>query len=249
MNWRAFVLSTSLSVSLLPQIVRAQNQEDPGTGGEPEEKAAPEPAAAESQESTGKGMLGDVRIGPSVAAGIPHPVTAALDVVYADLLAVSFSAGRSGTELDKTELEIRNWDVALRWFPFSGSFFIGAAYGNQGVVGKRTVDLNVNASGVPLTVPTTVRLEIESTYLTPQIGWFARWDSGFTLGFDLGLQMPSGAKSELQTSFANVSAASEAAVRASEDYIKNKKDVEDAAEMIGKQALPYITLIRMGWLF
>jgi hypothetical protein len=188
-------------------------------------------------------------MGPSVAVGLPHPLTGALDIVYADLLGLSVSAGRSGTELDKTELEIRNWDVTLRWFPFSGSFFIGAAYGQQGIVGKRTVDLEVEASGVPLTVPTTLRLEIESTYLTPQLGWFARWDSGFVLGFDLGLQMPSAAKSELQTSFTNVSAASEAAVVTSDDYIKNKKDVEDAAEMIGKQALPYISFLRMGWLF
>jgi hypothetical protein len=247
MNWKANVLFTSFG--FLSQALWAQGQTVEPTPDEAATEGAQSPVKEVEQRAAAQGLLGDFRVGPSVALGLPHPLTGALDIVYADLVGLSLSAGRSGTELDKTELEIRNWDLTLRWFPFRGSFFFGAAYGQQGIVGKRTVDLEVDASGVPLTVPTTLRLEIESTYLTPQLGWFARWDSGFTLGFDFGLQMPSGAKSELQTSFANVSAASEAAVITSEDYIKNKKDVEDAAEMIGKQALPYITFLRMGWLF
>jgi hypothetical protein len=247
MNWKVCVLFTSFG--LLPRALWAQEPTTEPAAEEAKPEAAETPVQDVAQRAGAQGLLGDFRMGPSVALGLPHPLTGALDIVYADLVGLSLSAGRSGTELDKTELEIRNWDLTLRWFPFRGSFFFGAAYGQQGIVGKRTVDLEVDASGVPLTVPTTLRLEIESTYLTPQLGWFARWDSGFTLGFDFGLQMPSGAKSELQTAFANVSAASEAAVITSEDYIKNKKDVEDAAEMIGKQALPYITFLRMGWLF
>jgi hypothetical protein len=247
MNWKVCALVTSFGFLSQPLWAQEPTAEPAAPETTPEAAQAPIKEVAPSPGT--QGLLGDFRIGPSVAVGLPHPLTGALDIVYADFVGLSLSAGRSGTELDKTELEIRNWDLTLRWFPFRGSFFFGAAYGQQGIVGKRTVDLEVDASGVPLTVPTTLRLEIESTYLTPQLGWFARWDSGFMLGFDLGLQMPSGAKSELQTSFANVSAASEAAVITSEDYIKNKKDVEDAAEMIGKQALPYITFLRMGWLF
>lgn len=190
-----------------------------------------------------------LRFGPSVAIGVPHPVTGALDIVYADFISLSLSGGRFGTKVEETDLEIRNWDATLRWFPFAGSFFVGAARGQQGVVGKRKIDLDVTSGGAALKVPTTLRLEIESDYLTPQIGWFARWDSGFTLGFDIGYQMPSGAKSDLQTSFENVSAASEEAVRNSAEYKKNKKDVEDAAEAIGKTAIPYVSFLRIGWLF
>lgn len=196
-----------------------------------------------------KDIYKQLRFGPSVAVGVPHPVTGALDVVYANFISLSVSGGRFGINVDDTDLEIRNWDATIRWYPFGGSFFLGAARGEQGIVGKRKIDLDVNSGGVALKVPTTLRLEIESSYLTPQIGWFARWDSGFTLGFDIGYQMPSGAKSELQTSFENVSAASEEAVRNSDEYKKNKKDVEDAAEAIGKTGIPYISFLRIGWLF
>lgn len=200
----------------------------------------------EAKEASAKS---DLRFGPSVSIGIPHPLTGAVDLVYADLVALSLSAGRAGTELDETDIEIRNWDIALRWFPFGGSFFLGAAFGEQGIVGKRTETLDVDAGGTTLKVPTTVRLEIESKYFTPQLGWFARFDSGLTLGFDIGVQLPSSAKSDLQTSFANVSAAGEAAVKASEEYKETEKDVKDAAELIGEKAIPYVNLIRVGWLF
>lgn len=256
MNWKVFALSGVTVLCLSPQFALSQtegeaNPDSSQSAPESTPSTEPSPAAdsAAAAPASGKGIFGDLRFGPSVAVGVPHPLTAAVDFVYADLFSVSLGSGRFGVELEDTEIEIRNWDVTARVFPFHGSFFIGAAYGSQGIVGKMKTDIDVESGGVTLKVPTTIRLEIESKYLTPQIGWFARWDSGFTLGFDFGLQMPSGTSSELQTSFENVSAAGEAEVKNSAEYKKNKKDVEDAAEMIGKKAIPYITLIRLGWLF
>lgn len=214
-------------------------------------KGAAEDVKEKAQELNEKarGILGDFRVGPSVAVGIPHPLTAGIDVVYADLVNISVAGGRFGTTVDETDLEIRNWDITARWFPFRGSFYLGAGYGKQGIVGKTTSNVDLDYNGVTLSVPTTIRLEVESSYLSPQLGWFARWDSGFTMGFELGYIMPSGASSELQTSFRNVSAAAEQAVRDSEDYKKSKKDVEDLGKQLGETGLPYITLIRLGWLF
>jgi hypothetical protein len=248
MNWKLSALSAVLGIGLSPQISQAQDTTETS---QDTEKPAAETAAvpAQTPASQGKGLLGDLRVGPSVALGLPHPLTGGVDLVYADLFSVSLSAGRFGVKVEETEIEIRNWDAAFRFYPFQGSFFIGAAYGNQGIVGKLKTDVETTTSGVTLKVPTTLRLEVESNYLTPQLGWFARWDSGLTLGFDFGYQMPSGAKSELQTAFDNVSAASEQAVRDSEDFKKNKKDVEDAAEAFGKTSIPYVSFFRIGWLF
>jgi hypothetical protein len=248
MSWKLSALAAVLSASLLPQIVLAQ---EPNADVETQDAEKPTDSVAQqaTAPSKGKGLLGDIRIGPSVAIGFPHPLTGGIDLVYADLFSVSATAGRSGAKVEDTEIEIRNWDATFRFFPFQGSFFIGAAYGNQGIVGKLKTDIETTSSGVTLKVPTTLRLEVESNYLTPQLGWFARWDSGLTLGFDFGFQQPSGAKSELQTAFENVSAANEQAVRDSEDYKKNKKDVEDAADAFGKKGIPYISFFRIGWLF
>jgi hypothetical protein len=247
MSWKVSALAAFLSVGVFPQVIQAQD-----TAAEPAadvEKAPTEATSAPVPASSGKGVLGDFRIGPSVALGLPHPVTGGVDIVYGDLVSLSVTGGRSGAAVEETEIEIRNWDAALRWYPFQGSFFLGAAYGSQGLVGKLKTDVDVTTGGVTLKVPTTIRLEVESSYLTPQIGWFARWDSGLTLGFDFGYQMPSAVTTDVQTSFDNVSAASEQAVKNSEDYKKNKDDVEKAAKAFGKVAIPYITLFRIGWLF
>ncbi|WP_141732771.1 hypothetical protein [Oligoflexus tunisiensis] len=254
MSWKVSVLSAFLSVGIFTQVAQAQDTTDePAQTQDTEAEPAQETAkAAESPDATaakGKGLLGDLRFGPSVALGLPHPLTGGVDLVYADLISVSLTGGRYGFKVDETELEIRNWDATVRFYPFLGSFFIGAALGNQGIVGKLKTDVETTTAGVTLTVPTTLRLEVESNYLTPQIGWFARWDSGLTLGFDFGYQMPSGVKSELQTSFDNVSAASQQAVQNSEDYKENKEDVEKAAEAVGKTSIPYISFFRIGWLF
>ncbi|HYX32689.1 MAG TPA: hypothetical protein VE954_06215 [Oligoflexus sp.] len=245
MSWKVSALSAVLSVSLFPQMILAQD-----TATEPAqepEKTSAETAAAPA--AKGKGLLGDLRIGPSVALGLPHPLTGGVDFVYGDIVSLSVTGGRFGVAVEETELEIRNWDATVRWYPFFGSFFMGAAYGSQGIVGKLKTDVDVTTGGVTLKVPTTLRLEVESKYLTPQLGWFARWDSGLTLGFDIGYQMPSGVSTDLQTSFDNVSAASQQAVLNSEDYKKNKEDVEKAAEAFGKEAIPYVTFFRIGWLF
>jgi hypothetical protein len=259
MSWKASVLYSMLSAGIFTHVAQAQDAADeststPDAATEQAQDKSSEPAAEASSAPSapaakGKGLLGDFRVGPSVAIGLPHPLTGGIDVVYADLLSVSVTGGRYGIEVDETELEIRNMEAAVRFYPFQGSFFIGGAFGNQGIVGKLKTDVETTTAGVTLKVPTTLRLEIEGNYFTPQIGWFARWDSGLTLGFDFGYQMPSGVKSELQTTFDNVSAASEQAVRDSEDYKKNKKDVEDAAEAIGKTSIPYISFFRIGWLF
>lgn len=266
MKWRIAAYSLAAGFCLLSQIGRAQDGQEGGSGSEnregeaKEESAAParqsleqtkdkiEAKAAELQ-SKAKGVLGDLRIGPHLALGVPHPLTVGVDLVYADLLSFSVAGGRINTKVEDVEVEIRNWDVALRWFPFQGSFFLGAAYGNQGVVAKASQDVEIDFNGIPLTVPTTFRLEVESKYLTPHLGWFARWDSGFTMGFELGLQMPSSSTSELQTAFANLSQQAESVIRESEDYQKTKDDVEDAGRLIGQKALPYITLLKLGWLF
>jgi len=249
MSWKVAALAAALSVGLVPQIIHAQDApSEPSVEVDktPAEVTTPPEAAPVSK---GKGMLGDLRIGPSVALGLPHPLTGGVDLVYGDLISLSVTGGNFGVAVEETELEIRNWDAALRWYPFQGSFFLGAAYGSQGIVGKLKTDVEVTTGGVTLKVPTTIRLEVESSYMTPQIGWFARWDSGLTLGFDFGYQLPSGVTTDLQTSFENVSAASEQAVRDSADYKKNKDDIEKAAEAFGKEAIPYITFFRIGWLF
>lgn len=212
------------------------------------------PAATETAAVTGDtshhGLLGPVRLGPTVSIGFPFLLNYSLDATWDKKVGVSFSGGSFRRELDKkTEIEIFNWDARVRWFPFQGSFFLGAAYGNQGIVGKTKQDLKFDANGTELTVPTTIRLELNTNYLTPHLGWFATWDSGFTIGSELGYQMPLSSKAKTQTAFDDVSSDAETSVKESEEYKKALADLEDSAEAFGKNAVPYLNLFRIGWLF
>ena len=95
--------------------------------------------------------------------GLPAPLGGAL---------LSAAAVQGGT-LSSWSLE-----AGLQVFPFGGSFFLGATTGHLSL-----------AASAP-TKSGTVTFDISSFYVTPHFGWLAIWDSGFSLGFDLGAQLP-----------------------------------------------------------
>ncbi len=210
----------------------------------------PDTSPATSVDTAHHGLLGPLRIGPTASIGFPFLLNYSLDATWDKKLGVSFAGGKFSRDLDKnSEIEIFNWDARVRWFPFQGSFFLGAAYGNQGIVARTKQDLKFKAGETDLVVPTTIRLELNTNYLTPHLGWFATWNTGFTLGTEFGYQMPMSSKAKTQTGFDDVSAEGEAQVKESEEYKKAVKDLEEGAEAFGKNAVPYLNLIRLGWLF
>ena len=207
---------------------------------EPQEKAA--------AREDGEGIFGPLRVGPTIQIGLPHLVNYGLDLLYKKTWGVGFSTGKYSTSLSSTNIQLANWDLRGRWHPWNGSFFLGAAYGQQELFGEAKQNLALTANGVSLTVPTTLQVDVKTNYLTPHLGWFAVWDSGLTLGFELGLQIPVTSSDSVNVAFSNVSPSQEASVKASSQYLSAKKKVDDAAKLLGKQVFPYITLIRLGWL-
>ena len=204
-------------------------------------------AAAEAEPS---GLLGPVRIGPMIGLGVPHPYSWGLDVMYKRVFTIGVSAGKfSSDHFDPVEVQLVHWDVRARWHPWWGSFFLGLAVGQQELFGEAKKDVSFSRNGVKLTVPVTVQVEFATTYLTPHLGWTWIWDCGFNMGFDFGAQIPIQNKSELKVGFENVAPSQETAVKETSEYKKLEKDVDDAGDLIGKTVLPYITLLRLGWLF
>jgi hypothetical protein len=185
-----------------------------------------------------RGLFGALRLGPTVAVGLPHPITYGLDATYDQWIGGAFSVGAYKGKAQDVTIKIDNWDVRLRWFPLRTSFFVGAAYGNQTLKGETSKKI----SGTD----TTVTLDIKTTYLTPHVGWFKTWDVGFTMGFELGYQMPLSSSADLDTDTDDTAA--EEAVKATDDYKDLESDAEEQGEKLGKKGLPYITLMRLGWL-
>ncbi|MFW7380208.1 MAG: hypothetical protein ACOH5I_15450 [Oligoflexus sp.] len=196
-----------------------------------------------------RGLLGPVRIGPYVSLNVPHPLTYGIDGIYEDIFSFGFSTSSFNTESNTVKLELDHWDIRARWHVFQGSFFLGAAYGQQTLKGSSRDNVATNVNGSTVSVPTTVEIEVKTNYLTPHIGWLWIWDSGFHMGFELGVQLPSGNKTSFDTNFENVSAAEQSATKNSQEYKDLEKDVKDAGDLIGKATLPHLTMLRFGWFF
>jgi hypothetical protein len=207
------------------------------------------PSDAGPSSAPDHGLLGPLRIGPTFAAGLPHPMNYGLDALYDRTWGFAFGTGKLTLPMGKVEAQLANWDVRARWHPGKGSFFWGLAYGQQTILVEAEQDLKFKQSELDIVVPATLQMTVESTYVTPHFGWFAMWDSGFTLGFELGAQIPMSSESDLEVGLQNVSPSQEAEIKKRDEYTKLEKTVEDAGKLLGDTVLPYLTLIRLGWMF
>ncbi len=229
------------SVFESPKKTYAAPNEDPG------------PAVDErynALEDSRGGFLGDLRLGPAIQLGLPHPVTYGGEGLYAKIVSFGFSTGSyTVTQISKAHIGIRSWELFARWHPFADAFFLGGAYGHQDIKGRFEDDLKVKISGFPTTVPTRVDAAIHSNYVSPRLGWLTVYDSGFTLGFEIGAQIPLSPVTRVDATMPSMSASAAAQVKATNDYKDLKKKADDAVKLLGKKTFPYLTLLKMGWLF
>lgn len=170
------------------------------------------------------------------ALGFPHPTTAGLDYLSPSRQwGVSAIGGAFKQEIqDKVNADIQSLELQARYHPWSSAFYIGLGAGNHTVKADKTE--NVQGTMV------RAEAEVKASYVTPQIGWIAMWDSGFTLGFQLGALIPS----STNTSFTSNAPT---ALQTTTDYLNLKKDVEDNGDKFGKMTVPYVSLLRVGWMF
>ncbi|MBX2987668.1 MAG: hypothetical protein KF802_07200 [Bdellovibrionaceae bacterium] len=96
----------------------------------PAPQAAPAPAeetpAFKESRSSGEHFFG-----LHAAVGLPHPINYGLIYVHSSrLFSADFGTGSYKFTVDGVNAKIDNTEVALRWHPWAGSFFLGAAVGN-----------------------------------------------------------------------------------------------------------------------
>lgn len=131
-------------------------------------------------------------------------------------------------------MKISNLELQLRYHPNATAFFWGLAAGNHIVTVTKTQTISgQSVSG---------EAKINAGYVTPELGWIATWNSGFTLGFELGWLVPTSNTTDFSSN-------APAMVQSTPEYIKLKKDVEDQGDQLGKSGVPYVTVLRLGWVF
>lgn len=128
----------------------------------------------------------------------------------------------------------------LRTFPFGGSFYIGV---NGGV---QTLFASMSEGDL------TVESDMSSPIITPQLGWLWTWDSGFTLGLNLGVQIPLAKDPEVDVKYQGTSITSAASMLPDEKQAKAndlKDKVNKVAKLVGKTPLPQVDLLKIGFFF
>ncbi len=151
----------------------------------------------------------------------------------------------------------QEYDVFGRLFPFGGGFFLGAGVGYETVKGTMTdkMDTSSFSTVVPgLSIPNPLVYEssgtVKTLVLTPQIGYLYTTDIGFSLGIDIGAQVPIAPS---QIKFKSQLILPQGTPQQMVDQIHsqlldpNDQKVRNTLQTIGRAPLPTINL-RVGWL-
>ncbi len=184
----------------------------------------------------GGGGGGGNLFGFNVGFGFPYLSQAGLNYVHSSkMFSAQIGLNSVTVKTDDVDVDLSRVDVSLRWHPFSGSFFIGAAVGKQTLVATKEDSISGDA--------VSVEAKVTSNTLTPEVGWmWGSSSSGFFLGLDLGYEMPSGAKTTFTTTASS-------AVQATSDYQDLNDDVVAKGNKFGETAFPVVTFLRVGYLF
>ncbi|HEX6275852.1 MAG TPA: hypothetical protein VFZ53_22575 [Polyangiaceae bacterium] len=200
------------------------------------------------------GVFGPFRIGPVIGVGLP----AFLSIGGAVKLTKYFGAGINYGIVPTLQFAYYG-DATVSYqgvgiyghiHPFGGGFFLGASIGYAHVRGTYTDEFDISAytgavPGLADSFAYTSEATMQTLVLTPELGYFYTFKSGFTLGVEAGLQIPI-APSEIEFESQVDDSVPDAVV----DRFVTPTDerVEETLERVGQTILPTIG-IKVGWLF
>jgi hypothetical protein len=158
-----------------------------------------------------------VRVGAIGGVGFPHPFAVEALVKIERVVAVGAEYGFS-PDIGVSGVNASLWSAAgdLRVFPLRGPLFIGARVGLQ----------HFGASMAQY----AQSMSVDTWFVNPRVGFLWTWKSGFSLGFDAGVQLP------LTYSVSGTAAAT------------SQPQLVSIANTIGGSVLPTIDLLRLGFL-
>jgi hypothetical protein len=167
-----------------------------------------------------------VHFGAIAGVGFPRP----LAIEGAITVKRYFLVGGEYSMLPKISVsgvDTMMWALAAdaRVFPFGGAFFIGVRGGRQHATARATATV-ANLGSL------TESIDVDTWFVNPRIGFAWTWSSGFTLGVDVGVQIP--VKSQVTTSLPDAAMAD--------------SRVTTTTDLLGKKVLPTVDLLRVGFL-
>jgi hypothetical protein len=193
------------------------------------------------------------KYGLSLALGFPHILNLMGDLRSDEKWSYGLALGGTNIPLKNkkgADSGIRigeaNVDFRVRCHPFNGAFFLGGMLGFQALSAIMNKDIVINGAAIP----TNVTLKVTSPYFTPHLGWLWVFETGFLISFEMGVQVPFGAKSVFESSIDDpVLGYLLAVVKTTKAYADLESDAETTANKVGRITFPYFTALKLGWAF
>lgn len=174
-----------------------------------------------------------------------------------DLTSISFIKDKvnektSDYSVGSIKLNYMQFETKGMYFPLAGSFFMGLALGYRivGLASSAVVQAEIPESPTP--VPTNISLDVitSSVYATPEVGWLYRFENGFTLGTDIGVQLPIRSDVDITIDLKNTSPFLITSIQRSPQYVSLRRQmVNDVYDFLSGSPIPYWNIIKVGWLF
>jgi hypothetical protein len=217
----ALASSSALAVLLIAPCAHAELENVP-----PRAPIAA-PARAERPARRG-GPFGPFQLGAYAGLSFPRPLSVEGLVTYDRIvgLGVEYSVLPAVT-ISGVHANFDAINADLRVFPFRNGFFAGMTVGHQRFDATGTVVLPMGLGSIPEEVTA------DTWFLGPRVGFLYTWPWGLSLGMDAGVQIP------VAVSFTSTVPTE----------LPQSKAITDWQHTIGKDVLPTLDLLRLGFLF
>jgi hypothetical protein len=203
---------------------------------------APEPPDTVTKKDsvyTADGLLGPVRVGPTVGIGAPDGLRLGIFTTWKGLLgaggALSMIPTLGVPHAAPAQVSRFSGEGFLRVHPFRGAFFAGIAGGVAKTEGGTSVLAVKNEPG------SRVALHASATavYLAPHLGFRWMLPFGMTVGFDAGVEIP----------IVSSKAEFDATAQGETQDVPGKGKIATAMNFVASKPMPVLHLLEVGYAF
>lgn len=175
---------------------------------------------------------------PSInVLNFPHPFGGSAEIVFSEVFGIKYTKSfRPRGTFNETKVQLDDQSITLRSYPNRGPWFVGLGYGHHTVDGERNEVVNG--------FDTKIYAHVQSDYLVPTTGFKWIYESGFTIGVEIGWIFA-------MNSSTNVTSSQDLNpfVNANQEYRNRLQDAENSVNKYVKDGTPTIGLLEIGWTF